>query len=75
MFLSLDSALWVFLTIDSFCTVMLMGTLLYGVKYTLPEYFCTFLVAGGVSTFALLKVRCYSTSCIDQQPAVSFACI
>uniref|UniRef100_A0A804PX48 UDP-galactose/UDP-glucose transporter 3 n=1 Tax=Zea mays TaxID=4577 RepID=A0A804PX48_MAIZE len=26
--------------------VMLMGTLLYGVKYTLPEYFCTFLVAG-----------------------------
>ncbi|XP_066376311.1 UDP-galactose/UDP-glucose transporter 3-like [Miscanthus floridulus] len=35
--------------------VMLMGTLLYGVKYTLPEYFCTFLVAGGVSSFALLK--------------------
>jgi solute carrier family 35 (UDP-galactose transporter), member B1 len=36
---------------------MLMGTLLYGVKYTLPEYLCTFLVAGGVSSFALLKVR------------------
>jgi len=35
--------------------VMLMGTLLYGVKYTLPEYLCTFLVAGGVSSFALLK--------------------
>uniref|UniRef100_A0A804PWB4 UDP-galactose/UDP-glucose transporter 3 n=1 Tax=Zea mays TaxID=4577 RepID=A0A804PWB4_MAIZE len=34
---------------------MLMGTLLYSVKYTLPEYFCTFLVAGGVSSFALLK--------------------
>ncbi|OEL22967.1 UDP-galactose/UDP-glucose transporter 3 [Dichanthelium oligosanthes] len=37
--------------------VMLMGTLLYGVKYTFPEYLCTFLVAGGVSSFALLKVR------------------
>ncbi|CAN6216446.1 unnamed protein product [Urochloa humidicola] len=35
--------------------VMLMGTLLYGVKYTFPEYLCTFLVAGGVSSFALLK--------------------
>ncbi|AQK82433.1 UDP-galactose/UDP-glucose transporter 3 [Zea mays] len=35
--------------------IMLMGTLLYSVKYTLPEYFCTFLVAGGVSSFALLK--------------------
>ncbi|CAL5039190.1 unnamed protein product [Urochloa decumbens] len=35
--------------------VMLMGTVLYGVKYTFPEYLCTFLVAGGVSSFALLK--------------------
>ncbi|XP_022945255.1 UDP-galactose/UDP-glucose transporter 3-like isoform X1 [Cucurbita moschata] len=35
--------------------VMLMGTLVYGIKYTFPEYLCTFLVAGGVSTFALLK--------------------
>ncbi|KAJ3691928.1 hypothetical protein LUZ60_012278 [Juncus effusus] len=35
--------------------VMLMGTLLYGVKYTFPEYICSFLVAGGVSSFALLK--------------------
>ncbi|KAG7032199.1 UDP-galactose/UDP-glucose transporter 3 [Cucurbita argyrosperma subsp. argyrosperma] len=35
--------------------VMLMGTLVYGIKYTFPEYMCTFLVAGGVSTFALLK--------------------
>ncbi|XP_062161069.1 UDP-galactose/UDP-glucose transporter 3 [Alnus glutinosa] len=35
--------------------VMLMGTLVYGIRYTLPEYLCTFLVAGGVSTFALLK--------------------
>ncbi|XP_077250000.1 UDP-galactose/UDP-glucose transporter 3 [Tasmannia lanceolata] len=35
--------------------VMLMGTLVYGIKYTFPEYVCTFLVAGGVSTFALLK--------------------
>lgn len=36
--------------------VMLMGTLVNGIKYTFPEYLCTFLVAGGVSTFALLKV-------------------
>ncbi|KAI3911767.1 hypothetical protein MKW92_012301 [Papaver armeniacum] len=35
--------------------VMLMGTLVYGIKYTLPEYVCTFLVAGGVSVFALAK--------------------
>ncbi|KAH6809486.1 UDP-galactose transporter 3 [Perilla frutescens var. frutescens] len=35
--------------------VMLMGTLVYGIKYTVPEYVCTFLVAGGVSTFALSK--------------------
>jgi hypothetical protein len=49
-------------TFYSICTVMLMGTLLYGVKYTFPEYICTFLVAGGVSSFALLKVRCSSFS-------------
>ncbi|CAD5186012.1 unnamed protein product [Musa acuminata subsp. malaccensis] len=36
---------------------MLMGTLVYGIKYTIPEYICTFLVAGGVSSFALSKVR------------------
>ncbi|KAL4392242.1 hypothetical protein AHAS_Ahas03G0325500 [Arachis hypogaea] len=36
-------------------TVMLMGTIVYGIRYTFPEYVCTFLVAGGVSTFALLK--------------------
>ena len=35
---------------------MLMGTLVYGVRYTLPEYICTFLVAGGVSVFAFVKV-------------------
>lgn len=35
--------------------VMFMGCLVYGVSYTVPEYLCTFLVAGGVSTFALLK--------------------
>ncbi|XP_027347743.1 UDP-galactose/UDP-glucose transporter 3-like [Abrus precatorius] len=35
--------------------VMLIGTLVYGIRYTFPEYLCTFLVAGGVSTFALLK--------------------
>ncbi|XLR10605.1 hypothetical protein HN51_047255, partial [Arachis hypogaea] len=36
-------------------TFMLMGTIVYGIRYTFPEYVCTFLVAGGVSTFALLK--------------------
>ena len=36
--------------------VMLMGTLVYGIRYTFPEYICTFLVAGGVAVFALLKV-------------------
>ncbi|KAI5084129.1 hypothetical protein GOP47_0000298 [Adiantum capillus-veneris] len=40
--------------------VMLMGTLVYGVKYKLPEYICTFLVAGGVSTFALFKSKAKS---------------
>lgn len=35
---------------------MLMGALVYGIKYSIPEYLCTFLVAGGVSVFALLKV-------------------
>ncbi|KAL1299397.1 hypothetical protein HN51_043900 [Arachis hypogaea] len=35
--------------------VMLMGTIVYGIRYTFPEYVCTFLVDGGVSTFALLK--------------------
>ncbi|KAG2323758.1 hypothetical protein Bca52824_006486 [Brassica carinata] len=35
--------------------VMLMGSLVYGIRYSLPEYLCTFLVAGGVSMFALLK--------------------
>lgn len=35
--------------------VMLMGTLVYGIRYTVPEYVCTLLVAGGVSAFALSK--------------------
>ncbi|KAK4261147.1 hypothetical protein QN277_004189 [Acacia crassicarpa] len=35
--------------------VMLMGTLFYGIRYTIPEYLCSVLVAGGVSTFAILK--------------------
>ncbi|KAF7828080.1 UDP-galactose/UDP-glucose transporter 3 [Senna tora] len=35
--------------------VMLMGSLVYGIRYTFPEYLCSSLVAGGVSTFALLK--------------------
>ncbi|KAF3950153.1 hypothetical protein CMV_024054 [Castanea mollissima] len=37
--------------------VMLMGALVYGIRYTVPEYLCTFLVAGGVSTFCPLKAR------------------
>jgi UDP-galactose transporter B1 len=36
--------------------VMVMGAIVYGVHYTLQEYLCTFLVAGGVSVFALNKV-------------------
>lgn len=39
------------------CAVMLMGTLVYKQRYSFPEYVCTLLVAGGVSIFALLKVR------------------
>ncbi|CAM6046025.1 unnamed protein product, partial [Sphagnum compactum] len=35
--------------------VMLMGAIVYGVRYTLQEYLCTLLVAGGVSIFALGK--------------------
>ena len=36
---------------------MLAGALVYGVRYTVPEYVCTVLVAAGVSMFALFKVR------------------
>lgn len=35
--------------------VMLMGALVYGVRYSPSEYVCTLLVAGGVSVFALFK--------------------
>ena len=48
--------------------VMLMGTLVYGIRYSFSEYVCSLLVAGGVSMFALSKVRhaelltCYSVS-------------
>lgn len=35
--------------------VMLMGALVYGVSYSVNEYVCTLLVAGGVSVFALFK--------------------
>ncbi|KAK2983151.1 hypothetical protein RJ640_007827 [Escallonia rubra] len=35
--------------------MMLMGALVYGIRYTFPEYICTLLVAGGVSFFALSK--------------------
>jgi hypothetical protein len=36
--------------------VMFLGAIVYGVHYTIREYLCTFLVAGGVSLFALFKV-------------------
>lgn len=35
---------------------MLMGALVYGIRYSIPEYVCSLLVAGGVSVFALSKV-------------------
>ncbi|KAE9454535.1 hypothetical protein C3L33_13561, partial [Rhododendron williamsianum] len=35
--------------------VMLMGALVYGIRYSIPEYVCSLLVAGGVSVFALSK--------------------
>ncbi|CAH1417137.1 unnamed protein product [Lactuca virosa] len=35
--------------------VMLMGSLVYGIRYTFQEYLCSLLVAGGVSIFALAK--------------------
>lgn len=50
-----------------------MGALVYGIKYTVPEYVCTLLVAGGVSIFALSKVSyqfylCfYLCTCPDSQ--------
>nr|XP_043626678.1 UDP-galactose/UDP-glucose transporter 3-like [Erigeron canadensis] len=37
--------------------VMLMGTLVYGIKYSYREYLCSLLVAGGVSIFALSKTN------------------
>ncbi|XP_057810877.1 UDP-galactose/UDP-glucose transporter 3-like [Salvia miltiorrhiza] len=49
--------------------VMLMGTLVYGIKYTIPEYVCTLLVAGGVSTFALSKTSSKITSKLAQPNA------
>ena len=40
-----------------------MGALVYGVRYTLPEYMCTILIAGGVSVFALFKVHSSKSFC------------
>ncbi|PKU80528.1 UDP-galactose/UDP-glucose transporter 3 [Dendrobium catenatum] len=34
---------------------MLMGALVYGIKYALPEYICNFFIGGGVPAFALYK--------------------
>ncbi|KAG5521165.1 hypothetical protein RHGRI_033649 [Rhododendron griersonianum] len=42
--------------------VMLMGALVYGIRYSIPEYVCSLLVAGGVSVFALSKVSTETTS-------------
>ncbi|KAK1413763.1 hypothetical protein QVD17_35544 [Tagetes erecta] len=38
-------------------TVMLMGTFVYGIRYSFHEYLCSLLVAGGVSIFALAKTN------------------
>ena len=54
--------------------VMLMGALVYGIKYSIPEYICTFLVAGGVSTFALLKV-CASSSYVAKNAFLCRLCL
>ncbi|KAJ0634405.1 putative UAA transporter [Helianthus annuus] len=35
--------------------VMIMGTFVYGIRYSFHEYLCSLLVAGGVSIFALAK--------------------
>lgn len=40
---------------------MLMGTLVYGIRYSIPEYVCSLLVAGGVSAFALSKVGIFNS--------------
>ncbi|KAL6513867.1 UDP-galactose/UDP-glucose transporter 3 [Orobanche hederae] len=49
--------------------VMLMGTLVYGIRYTFPEYLCTLLVAAGVSTFALSKTSSKTISKLAQPNA------
>ncbi|KAH6769963.1 UDP-galactose transporter 3 [Perilla frutescens var. hirtella] len=41
---------------------MPMGTLVYEIRYTILEYVCTLLVAGGVSIFALSKTSSKITS-------------
>ncbi|OWM89571.1 hypothetical protein CDL15_Pgr024319 [Punica granatum] len=56
-YISYPAQAWLYVLAKSskMIPVMLMGTLVYGIRYTIPEYICTFLVAGGVSMFALLK--------------------
>ncbi|GAB2297239.1 UDP-galactose/UDP-glucose transporter 3 [Dionaea muscipula] len=49
--------------------VMLMGSLVYGTIYTFSEYICTFLVAGGVSMFALTKTSSKTISKLAQPNA------
>ncbi|KAG5521164.1 hypothetical protein RHGRI_033649 [Rhododendron griersonianum] len=39
----------------TYVALMLMGALVYGIRYSIPEYVCSLLVAGGVSVFALSK--------------------
>jgi hypothetical protein len=53
-------------------TVMFMGAIVYGVRYTIPEYLCTFLVAGGVSVFALFKVIMANLFIFHQLEAFAF---
>ncbi|KAI7999345.1 UDP-galactose/UDP-glucose transporter 3 [Camellia lanceoleosa] len=50
--------------IFSLYAVMLMGSLVYRIRYTFPEYVCTLLVAGGVSMFALTKILFLSMSAL-----------
>lgn len=48
---------------------------MYGVRYTIPEYLCTFLVAGGVSAFALFKVIICPSVILCQPEALAGQCV
>lgn len=53
--------------------VMLMGALIYRVHYTVQEYVCTILVAGGVSVFALFKGSSKSAKLAHPNAALGYA--